>query len=282
MRTALGDRATCAFIGAPVVQTTSRPIEGPNPCDFLFCAWPSRREHVHPDRKLCRAGTRRRIRSRYSDQSPRIGSTAAEQYSNTVSVSDPVDNKLLGVIRLGDPQPANLSPLYRGQVLRSRSRLLARSQDARCRIDRYQLVDLHRHGDQCGQAYDLRWSCAARAFYAPDGKEVWVTVRGEDYVSVVDANSFEEKTRIKVANGPGMQIFSPDGKYGYVCSSFTPEVAVITVADHKIVGHVKQASPFCPNIAASADGKQVWFTLKDTGKTQVFNAQPPFDLVKTD
>src|SRR5262249_754519 len=42
---------------------------------------------------------------------------AAEQFSNTVSVTDPVDNKLLGVIRLGDPQPANFSPLYRGQVL---------------------------------------------------------------------------------------------------------------------------------------------------------------------
>src|SRR5271154_4438742 len=41
----------------------------------------------------------------------------AEQFSNTVSVTDPVDNKLLGVIRLGEPQPANLSPLYRGQVL---------------------------------------------------------------------------------------------------------------------------------------------------------------------
>src|SRR5512136_2106222 len=42
---------------------------------------------------------------------------AAEQFSNTVSVTDPVDNKLLGVIRLGDPQPGNFSPLYRGQVL---------------------------------------------------------------------------------------------------------------------------------------------------------------------
>src|SRR3954463_11783243 len=42
---------------------------------------------------------------------------AAEQFSNTVSVTDPVDNKLLGVIRLGDPQPASLSPLYRGQLL---------------------------------------------------------------------------------------------------------------------------------------------------------------------
>ena len=42
---------------------------------------------------------------------------AAEQFSNTVSVTDPADNSLLGVIRLGDPQPGNLSPLYRGQVL---------------------------------------------------------------------------------------------------------------------------------------------------------------------
>src|SRR5437868_10313597 len=42
---------------------------------------------------------------------------AAEQFSNTVSVIDPSANKLLGVIKLGDPQPGNLSPLYRGQLL---------------------------------------------------------------------------------------------------------------------------------------------------------------------
>ena len=42
---------------------------------------------------------------------------AAEQFSNTVSVIDPAVNKLLGVIRLGDSQPANFSPLYKGQVL---------------------------------------------------------------------------------------------------------------------------------------------------------------------
>src|SRR3984957_9011723 len=42
---------------------------------------------------------------------------AAEQFSNTVSVTDPADNKLLGVIRLGEPLPTDLSPLYRGQLL---------------------------------------------------------------------------------------------------------------------------------------------------------------------
>jgi YVTN family beta-propeller protein len=119
------------------------------------------------------------------------------------------------------------------------------------------------------------------AFFTPDGKEVWVTVRGENYVSVLDATRYEEKTRITVANGPGMTIFSPDGQYGYVCSSFMPETAVISVADHRIVGRVPQASPFCPNIAATPDGAQVWFTLKDIGKTQVFQARPPFALLTT-
>src|ERR671922_1889393 len=42
---------------------------------------------------------------------------AADQFSNTVSVIDPADNKLLGVIRLGDLVPANFSPLYKGQLL---------------------------------------------------------------------------------------------------------------------------------------------------------------------
>jgi YVTN family beta-propeller protein len=119
------------------------------------------------------------------------------------------------------------------------------------------------------------------AFFTPDGKEVWVTVRGENYVSVLDAANYAEKARITLPNGPGMQIFSPDGKYGYVCSSFNPEVDVISIADHAVVGKVVQASPFCPDIAATPDGSQVWFTLKDTGKVEVFDAQPPFTVLKT-
>src|SRR5438874_8329217 len=42
---------------------------------------------------------------------------AADQTSNSVSVIDPSENKLLGVIRLGDPVPGALSPLYKGQLL---------------------------------------------------------------------------------------------------------------------------------------------------------------------
>jgi YVTN family beta-propeller protein len=206
---------------------------------------------------------------------------AAEQFSNTVSVTDPVDNKLLGVIKLGDSQPANFSPLYKGQVL---VHGLGYSPDHRTLAvvsigsNSVTFVDTAtnavKHVTYVGRS-------PHEAFFTPDGREVWVTVRGENYISVIDGKTFTEKTRIITPSGPGMQIFSPDGKYGYICSSFNPETDVVTVADHKIVAKVKQESPFCPNIAATPDGSQVWFTLKDIGKTQVFNAKPPFNLIKT-
>jgi YVTN family beta-propeller protein len=206
---------------------------------------------------------------------------SAEQFSNTVSVTDPVDNRLLGVIRLGDPLPASLSPLYRGQLLvhglgfspdHRTIAVVAIGSNAVNFIDT--VTNSVKHVTYVGRS-------PHEAFYTPDGKEVWVVVRGENYVAVLDGVTYQEKTRIVVANGPGMTIFSPDGKYGYVCSSFTPETAIIAVADHKIVGKVRQASPFCPNIAATPDGSQVWFTLKDIGKVQVFDAQAPFSILKT-
>jgi hypothetical protein len=106
-------------------------------------------------------------------------------------------------------------------------------------------------------------------------------VRGENYVQVIDGRTYENKDRIYVGDGPGMTIFRPDGKYGYVCSSFIPETKVVDVKSHEIVATVPQASPFCPNIAATPDERQVWFTLKDIGKTEVFNARPPFDVLAT-
>jgi len=205
----------------------------------------------------------------------------AEQFSNTVSVTDPVDNKLVGVIRLGDPQPTNFSPLYKGQVLvhgmgfspdHRTIAVVSIGSNSVTFIDT--AINAIKHTTYVGRA-------PHEAFFTQDGKEVWVTVRGEDYVSVLDGTTFEEKTRIKVPAGPGMTIFSPDGQYGYVCSSFNPETVVVSVADHRIVGRVKQDSPFCPDLAATPDGKQVWLTLKDTGRTMVFDAKPPFAVQKS-
>src|SRR6266850_640213 len=206
---------------------------------------------------------------------------AAEQYSNTVSVTDPSTNTLLGEIVLGEPAPGYFSPLYIGQVLvhgmgfsPDNKTLVVVSIGSNSVTFIDTATNAVKHTTYVGRS-------PHEAFFTPDGKEVWVTVRGENYVSVLDAGTYQGKTRIVVPNGPGMQIFSPDGKYGYVCSSFTPETVVVTVADHQIVGRVAQASPFCPNIAATPDGRQVWFTLKDVGKTVVFDARPPFSVLKT-
>ena len=153
---------------------------------------------------------------------------SAEQFSNTVSVTDPVDNKLLGAIRLGQPLPASFSPLYTGQLLvhglgfspdHRTLAVVAIGSNAVNFIDT--ATNAVKHVTYVGRS-------PHEAFFTVDGKEVWVTVRGEDYVAVLDGENYAEKARITVPNGPGMTIFSPDGRYGYVCSSFTPETVVVS------------------------------------------------------
>jgi YVTN family beta-propeller protein len=202
---------------------------------------------------------------------------AADQTSNTVSVIDPSSNKLLGVIRLGDPVPGALSPLYRGQLLvhglgySPDSKTLAVVSVASNSVT---LIDTATNKIK-GMVYVGR--SPHEAFFTPDGSELWVTIRGEDYVSVIDPLQMKEVRRIQVASGPGMTMFGPDGKYGFVCSSFTPELDVIDVSRHQVMKRIPQATPFCPNIAVSPENDEVWITLKDAGEVQVYSAQPPFE-----
>src|SRR6478735_2133047 len=121
---------------------------------------------------------------------------SAEQFSNTVSVTDPVDNKLVGVIRLGDPQPGNFSPLYKGQVLvhgmgfspdHKTLAVVSIGSNSVTFIDT--ATNAVKHTTYVGRS-------PHEAFYTPDGQEVWVTVRGENYISVIDAKNLKEKARI--------------------------------------------------------------------------------------
>ena len=205
----------------------------------------------------------------------------ADQSSNTVSVIDPVALKLLGVISLGAQVPAALSPLYRGELL---VHGLGFSPDGKTLAavsigsNSVTFIDTATNAVR-GKVYLGR--SPHEAFFTPDGRELWVAVRGEDYVSVIDPVAMKEKRRITIADGPGMVLFNPNGRYAYVPSSFTPELSVIDTRSYRVIAHVKQASPFSPNLAVSRDGRQVWFTLKDSGKTQVMNALPPFGMTAT-
>ena len=118
---------------------------------------------------------------------------SAEQFSNTISVTDPVDNKLLGVIRLGDPLPASFSPLYRGQLL---VHGLGFSPNHRT-------LAVVAIGSNAVNFIDTATNTVKRVtyvgrsphepFFTPDGREVWVVVRGENYVSVLDGATYQEK-----------------------------------------------------------------------------------------
>lgn len=203
----------------------------------------------------------------------------ADQTSGTISVIDPSTNKLLGVIRLGDPVPPALSALYKGALL---VHGLGFSPDSKTLAvvsvgsNSVTLIDTATNKIK-GTVYVGR--SPHEAFFTPDGRELWVSVRGEDYISVLDPAAMKEVRQIKVASGPGMVIFRPDGKYAFICSSFSPEIAVVETSNYRIVKRLAQASSFSPNIAASQDGKEFWLTLKDASKTQAFSAEPPFDQI---
>jgi YVTN family beta-propeller protein len=203
----------------------------------------------------------------------------ADQVSNTVSVIDPATNKLLGVIRLGEDVPAALSPLYRGELL---VHGLGFSPDHKTLdvisigSNSVTLIDTQTNKIN-GKVYVGR--SPHEGFFRPDGRELWVTVRGENYVSVIDPVQMKEIRRIETANGPGMVLFRPDGRYAFVPSSFTPECDVIDTTSYQVIARIPQSSPFSPNLAVDQD--EVWLTLKDTGRTQIISAAPPFPTIAT-
>jgi YVTN family beta-propeller protein len=202
-----------------------------------------------------------------------------EQTSNTISVIDPATNKNLGAIHLGEDVPVAIGALYRGELL---THGLGFSPDHKT-IDAISigsnsvtLIDTETNTIK-GKIYVGR--APHEGFFTPDGKELWVAVRGENYISVIDPKAMKETRRIETANGPGMVLFRPDGKYAFVPSSFTPEMDVIDTGTYAVVARVPQASPFSPNLAVDAD--EVWYTLKDTGKTQIVSAKEPFPVLAT-
>ena len=73
----------------------------------------------------------------------------------------------------------------------------ARPQDAAGGLDRFEFRELHRHGDNKVRQVSYVGRSPHEAFFTPDGKEVWVSIRGEDYIAVLDARTGKEAARIR-------------------------------------------------------------------------------------
>jgi DNA-binding beta-propeller fold protein YncE len=121
-----------------------------------------------------------------------------DQTSNTVSVYDPSSNRLLGVLRLGDVTPQNLSPLYRGQLLvHGLGFSFDHKTPAIVSIGSNSVTFLDTATNDIKHIIYVGRS-PHEPFFTPDGSELWVTVRGEDYVSVIDSTpsrDFQPLTR---------------------------------------------------------------------------------------
>lgn len=195
------------------------------------------------------------------------------QVSNTVSVIDPATNILLGEIVLGKPQPNILTPLYKGQALvHGLGYSPLKQMLAVVSIGSNSVTLISTNDNKILKTIYLGRS-PHEATFRPDGKQVWITVRGEAYVSVIDVATMKEIRQVEVSDGPGMVAFTPDGRLAYVCSSFSPYIDVVDTKTYKIVKKINVPSSFSPNIFPSPDGKLMAITLKDIGKTVVIDTK---------
>jgi YVTN family beta-propeller protein len=189
--------------------------------------------------------------------------------SNSVSVIDASTNRFLGEIQLGSPFPVILSPLYKGEVLVHGLRYsAARKMLAAVAIGSNAVTLISTETNKV-----LKTIYVGRAphepTFTPDSRQIWTSVRGEAYISVIDVDKAVEVRRVPVADGPGMVTFSTDGKKAYVCSSFTPELDIVDTKSYEVVKRIPVVSPFSPNIFTSPDGEWIAMTHKDVGKLTV-------------
>lgn len=200
----------------------------------------------------------------------------ANQTSNTISVIDPAGNTVVDTITLGKPKtdPAILGPLYNQQI---DVHGLGFSPDGSLlnvisvTTNSVTLIETATNKVR-GTIYIGR--APHEGFFTPDGRQIWVAVRGQDYLSVIDVAQMKEVDRISTSDGVAMVIFRPDGKVAFANSSRTPELDVIDVPTHKVIRRITGlVSPFSPNLAVSPDGKEVWLTHKDIGKATIVDAQ---------
>lgn len=199
----------------------------------------------------------------------------ADQTSNTISVIDPSTNTLLGTLALGNARPDELlGALYNKQI---NTHGLGFSPDgsllAAINVTTNGVSIIETASNRVLGTIYLR-RAPHEGFFTPDCRELWVAVRGENFVSVIDVRQMKEVDRIETSDGAAMVIFRPDGRYAFVNSSRTAELDVVDVRSHQVVKRITNlVSPFSPNLAASPDNQEVWLTHKDVGKVTIVDAQ---------
>jgi YVTN family beta-propeller protein len=197
----------------------------------------------------------------------------ADQDSNTVTVIDPKTNTVLGTIPLGavrmDTNADTLGPMYKGQI---DVHGLGFSRNGRY-LD---VIDVTTNAVQVINTATnkvIRTIYVGRAphegFFAPDGKTIWVAVRGQNYVAVIDWKTGRVIHKIYTEPGPSKVVFSPNGNLAYVNHLRALVLDVIDVKTRKIIDRVRipAAAGGSSDEAISPDGREVWLGMPTNGKS---------------
>jgi YVTN family beta-propeller protein len=198
----------------------------------------------------------------------------ADQASNTVTVINPKTNQVLGTIPLGQDRLSQiLGPVDTSEVgvhglgfSRDGSLLDVISVNS----NSVQLIRTKNnttvHATYVGRA-------PHEGFVSPDGRTVWVAVRGQNYVSVISTRTGRESQRITTADGPSKVLFSPDGTLAYVNHLRARVVEVIRVADRRIIKTIHGTAAQSSDEALSPDGRELWLGHPFTGQVTVIDAK---------
>lgn len=136
--------------------------------------------------------------------------------------------------------------------------------------------------------------------FTRNGKELWVTLRGEDRIAILDVERAMRQAGgtdagailrfVSTINGPAQVWFNADGSIAFVASQKVPKVDVLRVnADGD--GHSRperittldvaaQDKPaFTPFLKTSPDGAEVWFSHKLADAVSCRTTAQPFDAL---
>jgi DNA-binding beta-propeller fold protein YncE len=134
--------------------------------------------------------------------------------------------------------------------------------------------------------------------FTRNGKELWVTVRGEGRIAILDVAAAREgrpdavRLFVPTLNGPAQVWFSADGGTAFVVSQKASAVDVFAVEPdgqgfsrpRKLQTlDIKAQDPFgfTPFLKTSPDGGEVWLSHKLADSVSVLDAKEPFRVIET-
>ena len=232
----------------------------------------------------------------------------ANELSNTISAINPINNTLEDTIDLtgfdnrkpfsfnaSAPLAAmHLTPLYNGAIdthgMNSSpdGKIIAVAARGSSNIYLINATNLEKTGPDNG-------IFVGREPHVPtftlDGKSIWTTVRGSDYIAVIDVNDAIKNNRtfyneaISTVNAPSMIWFSKDGRLAFVGSQKESVMDVIDTTSKKSIAviNLTKSDPigFTPFVKVTPDGSEVWLVHKSADSITVISTKQPFNIIST-